>query len=77
MLGSSFHSARLAVFGDPQLPTMGLRDQGGATMWIRLTTDPRARLQRATCLEDSITAITIISYSITVQHHFGVKQNWG
>ena len=72
----SFHPARLAVFREHQLSAMGPRDQGGAITWIMLTTDPGAKLQRATCLEDSITAITIFYMSI-VQHHFGVKQNWG
>lgn len=47
-------------------------------MWIMLTTaDPGAKLQGATCLEDSITVVTIINYISIVQHLFGVRQHWG
>lgn len=73
----SFHPARLAVFREPQHSAVGLRNQGGAIVWIMTIVDPGAKLQGATCLEDSITAVTIINYSSIVQHHFGVRQNWG
>lgn len=75
----SFHPARLAVFREPQHSAVGLRNQGGAVnMWVTLTAaDLGAKLPGATCLEDSITVVTVINYSSIVQHLFGVRQNWG
>lgn len=59
MQGPFFHPARLAVFREPQLPVRRYRDQRGAITWI---TNPGTKVQKATCLEDSRTAMTIIPY---------------